>query len=831
MPNGGHRPKEKDAKIVFANALLICFVTIAATVRGLVCEALAIREKPIFDWVEGLSINTYYGVVLPMLAAMVLSTCYALYRERKNRELSVSEIALPGLAIWYFLYPGWIYPGTLGGLIKWSCVILCGAYIIVRCGRTVYFYLQLKLKRRSEMNRKGGFIVSSARHYEDGRRDYAYSVAQKIRRTKPSKESIALGINGSWGSGKTVFLDYIKENLSQEFLVIDFNPWARIKPQRISESFFLTLSSEIYPFSHDISGLLRRYGAMLLQSYADGVLKTSVGVLTGKIFGSASVLKEKISDTLEKTDKRVLVMIDDLDRMDGEEILEVLKLVRNTANFRNVNYVLAYDREYVTKMLDKAGIYNSDRYLDKIFTSEVSLQLCDTKNLMDVISSRVIGYLQEEGPSFALKEALEFFWCNSYGKEIEPHINTYRSAIHFTNLLQSEIEHMIRTNTIEDILFKDFFWLQLLRYKHQAVYNGLKHRDSPYIHDAGGIWELAESNYEELNNKQALSKPCFIILKELFQRTVPPKRSVSHAVSYPYYFSFKRSSAIVTKEGFDTMLDSSNRKPYFQEWLNNESSCESVIRFLENPVLNYTNGQVDDKNVHDENRRIMGAHVDFIIEWFLASGDFKLLPVLKYLRNKDEHKLCFSGEEAFYEMVEASFQKDLIKPEANQELYVQLYLYLSLLDHPNYMLTTKEKYLSGGCLEVMAGSLIDRFYGDIEVSDFFDIDSGICTLMKRSYVPKSCHDAYGTPYNYLWGAVLLKLMFKKKSKDLSKFVKYWGNVGSDVFQSETGIVSTTTNRDVVLLVFQDSDMLREFIEQNFDATDDEKSLAVQTLLK
>ena len=50
--------------------------------------------------------------------------------------------------------------------------------------------------------------------------------------------------------------------------------------------------------------------------------------------------------------------------MESGEILEVLKLIRNNANFPHLKFIVAYDKEYVTNQIRE--ITKKDGYLNKI---------------------------------------------------------------------------------------------------------------------------------------------------------------------------------------------------------------------------------------------------------------------------------------------------------------------------------------------------------------------------------------------------------------------------------------------------------------------------------
>jgi predicted KAP-like P-loop ATPase len=85
-------------------------------------------------------------------------------------------------------------------------------------------------------------------------------------------------------------------------------------------------------------------------------------------FGGARTLEEdrkSIDEQLRKLDKRIVITIDDTDRLDVEETKLVFKLVKMTANFPNTVFILAYDRAKVAKKIEEEGL-PGEEYLKKI---------------------------------------------------------------------------------------------------------------------------------------------------------------------------------------------------------------------------------------------------------------------------------------------------------------------------------------------------------------------------------------------------------------------------------------------------------------------------------
>jgi len=72
------------------------------------------------------------------------------------------------------------------------------------------------------------------------------------------------------------------------------------------------------------------------------ITKTVQGIiqfLTG--VESSNSMFDTINGTLRKLNKQLVVFVGDIDRLDKEEITEVMRLIRNTANFYNTVFIVA----------------------------------------------------------------------------------------------------------------------------------------------------------------------------------------------------------------------------------------------------------------------------------------------------------------------------------------------------------------------------------------------------------------------------------------------------------------------------------------------------------
>lgn len=203
------------------------------------------------------------------------------------------------------------------------------------------------------------------RFYEEAKLFLDKLVEQK----KTYKDNaLIVGLEGEWGSGKSSFINMIEcaisdYNKSSQFKLVKFSSWNYRNSNQLTVELLSVISESIG--EKEIRKAIDKYIKVF-----EGTSLQWLAVLTKAFCGGDKTTQEYFNDVNEKLKFRnqtLIVAVDDIDRLVKEEVIEVLKLVRNTANFRNIVYVVAYDRSYVEEALKECGISNSEKYLEKIF--------------------------------------------------------------------------------------------------------------------------------------------------------------------------------------------------------------------------------------------------------------------------------------------------------------------------------------------------------------------------------------------------------------------------------------------------------------------------------
>ena len=201
-------------------------------------------------------------------------------------------------------------------------------------------------------------------------------------------DGFVVSLEGPWGEGKSSVLNLVENTIKQHesAYVLRFNPWLFSKKDDLVERFFGELAAGLQlkagSTGQRLADALSRYGTAVsplsLVPTIGIVAKTSKSMAQGAaalLHAGRSLyeLRKEIAAELEKLDLPVLVVIDDIDRLQSrDEIAEVMRAVRLVGELPRVTYLIAFERSIVARALGP-GDSRGNAYLEKIVQAPFEL--------------------------------------------------------------------------------------------------------------------------------------------------------------------------------------------------------------------------------------------------------------------------------------------------------------------------------------------------------------------------------------------------------------------------------------------------------------------------
>lgn len=439
---------------------------------------------------------------------------YLIYWIWAHKETYLPSSILPGLlliAVLYLYYrlfsPSchfWLidagYPVAWADLflLPWLYILL--RYVKTRCTREEKN--ETKVPSSQILNR----AIESAKEDELDFKPKVDELVQELRELDLREQSTCYGIIAPWGYGKTSFLNLLSDELRStgDGIIVWFNPRSAKSAERIQEDFFAKLGKELSRYYWGAGLIISRYAKHL--GLLDHYSETRLIADALRLFQTKGN-KEAVSNAIEKTGKRLYIILDDLDRLTGAELLETIKLIDITASFKNTVFLVACDKKYANDVLQEyLGANPGQGYLDKYITREIQLSEYINENLAKLMAR----YLENEvgdGELVTRQDVLDEW--SDISHYIVPHLATCRHLKRYFNLFLEDFQE------VQDYVDpSDFFLLSLLKYKDKTVYDAVKYRIqftgnkpffSPYpLNTWGRFSHISGINIYEINTNISL---------------------------------------------------------------------------------------------------------------------------------------------------------------------------------------------------------------------------------------------------------------------------------------------------------------------------------------
>ena len=379
-----------------------------------------------------------------------------------------------------------------------------------------------------------------------------------------------MGINAPWGAGKTSFMNMMKEELrnnTEKRLILDFNPWLYASEKDLISVFFDELSKVLKRYDLSLAKNIIDYSA-LLSAFDTQETKIAASIIRlKKTDSSLQEKKKQISKSIKRIQKQMFVFIDDLDRLDADELLEMMKLIRNISDFPYMYYIAAYDKAYLVECLEKRMKTKEIDFAEKIF--QVELQPLEGPKLnLHIELFRMLNKYIAKTDKIDFDKFLN--WCrDSY--VFKNVFSNIREVKRLANSFLISYEYLKDKVNVNDLLILELFQIKFpLAFLYFAKNRDLFFEDDNYYKriivldvDNSTIFEnnlkrlmyelrINESDFTEINNIIHLLFPVHD------SEFVEARKSICEVNYFENYFVPVFSETSISLNDFNSLLKSDN---------------------------------------------------------------------------------------------------------------------------------------------------------------------------------------------------------------------------------------------------------------------------------
>ena len=287
-------------------------------------------------------------------------------------------------------------------------------------------------------------------------------------------EGYVIAVYGPWGSGKSTILNFLVHYLKQrpedeQPIIVPFNPWLFSGQDDISRRFFDQFQSILNQWKFVPKGFKDR-----IADFAKVVSETplpyaQVGNAVAQIFDDkqkdTSDLKEEVETTLRQKHPRIVVTIDDIDRLAADDIKKLFRTIKAFPDFSNVVYFLVLDKEVVIEALAETPEETGEAYLEKVVQFSFDLPIPDKTSLRGLLFEKLNTVL-DNTPNQLFEQNR---WGNVYFQGIDHFITNPRKVVHLINALS--LTYPVVKGAVNAV---DFIAIESLRVFCPIVYDGIR---------------------------------------------------------------------------------------------------------------------------------------------------------------------------------------------------------------------------------------------------------------------------------------------------------------------------------------------------------------------
>lgn len=365
---------------------------------------------------------------------------------------------------------------------------------------------------------------------------FAKNLANAIYKMTPT-DGLVLGIHGAWGTGKTTLINFIAYYIKymrvmDQPTIVRFNPWWFSGHDDLTRRFFDQLQG-VLSSDQQLWPRLKEPLADFVEIVTDSPIPCAKSLKVAKSWlrkkKDLFKLKDSISKALTLSGKRILLIMDDIDRLSKSEIKQIFGLIKSVADFPNVIYLVAFDKNVVAKSLEGIQGLSGQSYLEKIIQVPIDLPTIESGSLQTLFLEKLLIVLGANPSEFFDKT----YWENVYHDGLRHLLRTPRQIAQLVNAMR--MTYPLVSGEVNPV---DFVAIETIRVFSPDVYEAIRINKDRF---AG---PTIDRSSEDLKNF------CELILGNLPSLTQEPIKKILFRIfpkvesAYKEYVSYSAESEV-----------------------------------------------------------------------------------------------------------------------------------------------------------------------------------------------------------------------------------------------------------------------------------------------
>lgn len=395
------------------------------------------------------------------------------------------------------------------------------------------------------------------------RAQVAQRIARLIDENHSPESSVVYGLEGPWGCGKssvialiTTFLTKFDEN---RWHVVSFTPWATSGTEGLLSEFFSALATVAPKSSNskDLRGLISTYADIArpfaaLIPVAGSAVAEATRSLETRLSKPWNVAFDEIATELRTLGTPVLVVVDDIDRLQPGELFDLLKVVRLLGRFPGVDFLLAYDEQTLIETLQNPDQSNASKararaFMEKIVQYPLSIPPLLTSQIVKILDAGLTEILTPERVETS-------FDRNRFGDIILSTMPSQLTTPRAIERFLAQVREQFRSHDLSEMNDVDLILTVFLKVQFPDVFARLQSwkseltRSSPSIASFGRR-EVEQPDWDQLFevlDRNEDRRDARAVLAVLFPatRAPSPSRAAPRRFAHPDYFDRYLAQAI-----------------------------------------------------------------------------------------------------------------------------------------------------------------------------------------------------------------------------------------------------------------------------------------------